>query len=263
MDILIFGNPLVGKPIATEHMSAPVMTRRFGCGSSMDKPIWRMSGRTMRAATVWEMKVAMTRIMAERTINTPYRLRWWTSLVILLAIVVSRPDEVTALPRQRPPAARMMIVQRKLLKSSLLRIPVPKNRIIGRTAITPMSPKTCSRWWLAHHRTIVAKVTRLMKYWTPVNLSFTGLMGTMVVPRPGWNVKTRRPQINRMQMMQTGSAIKNHVPQSTPGCMFCRAMMFCGDAIGDAAPPTLAAKAIPRTTAFANLESGGRFRKRG
>jgi phosphate transporter len=34
------------------------------------------------------------------------------------------------------------------------------------------------------------------------------------------------------------------LPQLMCGCMFCRAMMFCGEAIGDAAPPTLAANAI-------------------
>ena len=170
---------------------------------------------------------------------------------------------MTALPRQRPPAARMMIVQRKLLKSSLFRMPVPKNSIIGMMAITPMSPKMCSSWWLAHQSPMVASVTRVMKYWTPENLSFTGLMGTMVVPRPGWKVATNSPQINRIAMMQTGSATKNHVPQLMLGCMFCSAMMFCGEAIGDAAPPTLAASAIPRTSDLANLESGGRLRRRG
>lgn len=85
----------------------------------------------------------------------------------------------------------------------------------------------------------------------------------MVVPRPGWNVTTRRPQINNIEIMQTGSAMKNHVPQLTLGCMFCRAMMFWGDAIGEAAPPTLAARAIPKTKALANFESGGRFRSSG
>lgn len=109
----------------------------------------------------------------------------------------------------------------------------------------------------------MVNVTRLMKYWTPENLSLTGLMGTMVVPRPGWNVNTKRPQINRIEMMHTGSATKNHVPQLTLGCIFCSAMMFCGDAIGDAAPPTLAASAIPRTRAFEKCESGGRFRSSG
>lgn len=170
---------------------------------------------------------------------------------------------MTAFPRQRPPAARMMMVQRKLLKSSLFRMPVPKKSTMGMMAITPMSPKTCSSWWLAHHRPIVVRVTMVMKYWTPVNLSFTGLMGTMVVPRPGWNVATSKPQIRRIEIMQTGSAIKNQVPQLGPGCIFCRAIMFWGEAIGEAAPPTLAARAIPKTKAFANFESGGRFRSNG
>lgn len=103
----------------------------------------------------------------------------------------------------------------------------------------------------------------VMKYWTPENLSFTGLIGTMVVPRPGWNVTTNRPQTNRIEIIQTGNAMKNHVPQLGPGCIFWRAIIFCGDAIGDAAPPTLAASAIPKTNALANFESGGRFRSRG
>jgi hypothetical protein len=51
-----------------------------------------------------------------------------------VAMVWRRPEELTALPRARPPAARMMMVHRKLLKSSLVRMPVPKNRTIGMIA---------------------------------------------------------------------------------------------------------------------------------
>ncbi|KAI6853352.1 SPX domain-containing protein [Hortaea werneckii] len=55
-----------------------------------------------------------------------------------VAMVVRRPEEVTALPRARPPAARMMMVQRKLLKSSLVRMPVPKKARRGKMAMTPI-----------------------------------------------------------------------------------------------------------------------------
>ena len=103
----------------------------------------------------------------------------------------------------------------------------------------------------------------LMKYCTPVNLSFMGRMGTMLVPLPGWNVTRRRTQIRRMEMTQTGMATKNHMPQLGCGRIFCRAIMFCGEAIGEAAPPMLEANAIPRMSAFEKLESEGRLRRRG
>ena len=70
-DSLILGNPLVGKPIAAEHMSAEPMTRRFGWGSVMLAPTWWTNGRMMSAATVWLMNVAMTRIKAAKTTRTP------------------------------------------------------------------------------------------------------------------------------------------------------------------------------------------------
>ena len=70
-DLLILGNPLVGKPIAAEHMSAEPMTSRFGCGSFIPAPTWCTNGRIIRAATVWLMKVAMTRINAAKTTRTP------------------------------------------------------------------------------------------------------------------------------------------------------------------------------------------------
>lgn len=64
-------------------------------------------------------------------------------------------------------------------------------------------------------------------------------------------------------MMQTGREIKNHVPQLIAGYMFCKAMMFCGEAIGEAAPPTLEASAIPKMRALENRESDGRLRSIG
>ena len=110
------------------------------------------------------MNVATTRIRRANTTNTPYTLKPSTLSVMAWAIVCNKPELATALPRERPPAAKMMMVHRKLLKSSLVNIPVPKNRAIGMMAMTPMSPNTFSNSWLAHQRTIVARVVKMMKY---------------------------------------------------------------------------------------------------
>lgn len=88
-------------------------------------------------------------------------------------------------------------------------------------------------------------------------------MGTMVVPLPGWKVRTSRPQIRRIDIMQTGNAMKNQRPQEGSGFMFCSAMRFCGEAMGDAAPPMLDARAIPSSRALVMLESAGRLRRIG
>lgn len=90
------------------------------------------------------MKVAMTRIKAAKTTSTPYKLIPSTFSVMVPAIVCKSPEDETAFPSDKPPAARMMMVQRKLLKSSLVRMPVPKKATIGIMATTPISPKTCS-----------------------------------------------------------------------------------------------------------------------
>lgn len=110
---------------------------------------------------------------------------------------------------------------------------------------------------------MVPIVTMVMNHWIPVNLSLTERIGTMVVPRLGLKVIRRRTQMPRIERMQIGKAMKNQVPQLMAGSMFCNAMMFCGDAIGDAAPPMLEARAMPRITAFENRESVGRFRSIG
>ena len=135
------------------------------------------------------------------------------------AIVCRRPELETAFPRLRPPAARMMMVQRKLLKSSLVRIPVPKKRTMGMIATTPISPKMCSNWWEKHQRIMVPIVTMLMKYWTPVKGSRTGRMGIMSMPLEG-NVITSKIQIRTIDVIHTGSAMKNHMPQLGLGFMF-------------------------------------------
>lgn len=173
------------------------------------------------------------------------------------------PEELTAFPRERPPAARMMIVHKKLLKSSLVRIPVPKNKTSGIIAMTPMSPNTFSSWWEKHHNKIVARVVREMNHWTPEILSLAGRMGMMVVPLLGLKETSRRTQIAKIDIMQIGRATKNQLPQLGGGFMFCRAMMFWGLAIGEAIPPMLEASAIPRINAFENWESDGKFRNIG
>lgn len=64
-------------------------------------------------------------------------------------------------------------------------------------------------------------------------------------------------------MMQTGSATKNQTPQLGCGRIFWRAIMFWGEAMGEAAPPMFAASAMPRIRALENLESEGRLRRSG
>ena len=103
----------------------------------------------------------------------------------------------------------------------------------------------------------------VMNQCMPVKLSFTRLTGTMVVPFPGWKVTRSRSHTKMMEMKQTGIAIKNHVNQLGSGVICSKAMMFCGEAIGDAIPPIHAARAIPRIRALANLESAGRLRRIG
>jgi hypothetical protein len=157
----------------------------------------------------------------------------------------------------------MMMVQRKLLKSSLVSMPLPKKRTIGMIAMTPMSPNTVSSWWLKHHRIIVVSVVRITNHCVPVKRSLTDRMGTIVVPRLGLNVISRIAHIMRIERTQTGIEMKNQVPQLIGGYIFSSAMMFCGDAIGDAAPPTFAASAIPRMSALEKSDSGGRLRRSG
>ena len=69
--------------------------------------------------------------------------------------------------------------------------------------------------------------------------------------------------MRRIDIMQTGRAIKNQMPQEGWGRMFWRAMIFWGEAMGDAAPPMLLASAIPSMRALLKVESEGRFRRRG
>lgn len=259
----MLGKPLVGRPIAALAISTDAMTSRFGCGSLMPCPTSRTSGSTMSAATVWLMKVATTRMSAANVTTMLKSPKSPTSLVMLCAMVASRPDELTALPSAKPPAARMMMVHRKLLKSSLVRIPVPKNRTSGMIAITPMSPKMGCNWCDMHQRTMVRRVTMEMNHWIPVKRSLIGRMGTIVVFFPGCSVTRSITQMRMMERTETGSAMKNHVPQFGAGAMFCSAMRFCGLAMGLAMPPMLLARAIPNNRALLMLLSRGRFRSIG
>ena len=69
--------------------------------------------------------------------------------------------------------------------------------------------------------------------------------------------------MRRTEIMQTGRATKNQMPQLGWGRMFWRAIMFCGEAIGEAAPPMLDARAMPSMRALEKLESEGRLRRSG
>ena len=171
------------------------------------------------------MNVATTVIRPANTIMTPYSDMPSTEEVMDSAMVCRRPDELTALPNDRPPAARMMMVQRKLLKSSFVKMPVPKNRTRGMMATTPISPKMGSSWCDTHHSAMVTSVTILMNHCVPVNLSFRGRIGTISLS-PTLKLKRSRVQIKRIEMMQTGSATKNHTPQEGSGDIFCSAMRF-------------------------------------
>ena len=85
----------------------------------------------------------------------------------------------------------------------------------------------------------------------------------MVVPLPGLKVMSSRSQISKIEKMQTGKATKNQGPQPGWGRLFGRPMMFWGEAMGEAAPPMLEARAIPRMRAFEKGESEGRLRRSG
>ena len=98
-------------------------------------------------------------------------------------------------------------------------------------------------------------MVRVINHSAPENGSFMGRIGTMVVFRFILNVRSSSSQIPRIEMMHTGSETKNHAPQDGAGDIFSSAMMFCGDAIGDAIPPIFEASAIPKISAFGNSES--------
>ena len=66
-----------------------------------------------------------------------------------------------------------------------------------------------------------------------------------------------------MEIIQIGNATKNQVPQPGCGLMYKRATRFWGEAMGDAAPPMLEARAIPSKRAFDMLLSAGRLRRIG
>ena len=73
---------------------------------------------------------------------------------------------------------------------------------------------------------------------------------------PGWKVIRSSTQISRLEMTQTGMAMKNQVPHVGSGSIFCISkFVFCGDDIGEAAPPMFEAEGyshyqMPWTSAF-------------
>lgn len=105
-----FGKPLVGKPIAQEHNIADAITNRFGCGSGNERPISATNGTVIKAATVCETNVAITKTSDPKTAKTvkssaSINLDW-----IPDAKTVKRPETETALPNAKPPIARITMV---------------------------------------------------------------------------------------------------------------------------------------------------------
>lgn len=69
--------------------------------------------------------------------------------------------------------------------------------------------------------------------------------------------------MSKSKTMQTGMETANHWNQEGGGCMLPMATTFCGDEIGEAIPPTLAAIAIPMIKALAYVDFGGWLRRIG
>ena len=67
----------------------------------------------------------------------------------------------------------------------------------------------------------------------------------------------------KTEIEQRGMETSSHWGQVGGGFIFCRAMIFCGEEIGDAIPPMLEAKAIPRMRHRAYCELCGKVRRMG
>jgi tetratricopeptide (TPR) repeat protein len=72
-----------------------------------------------------------------------------------------------------------------------------------------------------------------------------------------------RYAMSKIEIMHTGMGTKNQLPYKGCGCMFWRAMRFCGLAMGEAAPPMFELSAMLRRKALVMSESAGRLRKMG
>jgi tetratricopeptide (TPR) repeat protein len=72
-----------------------------------------------------------------------------------------------------------------------------------------------------------------------------------------------RYAMSKIEIMHTGMETKNQLPYKGCGCMFWRAMRFCGLAMGEAAPPMFELSAMLRRKALVMSESAGRLRKMG
>ncbi|EDZ69604.1 hypothetical protein AWRI1631_143240 [Saccharomyces cerevisiae AWRI1631] len=165
------------------------------------------------AATVWETKVAITRITRPK-INTIMKIgSCSTCALINCAIVDNKPDELTALPRVVPPMAKTTIVHMKLLKSSEVRRPVPKKTTIGIIDMIPISPKIPEIWFERHQRTIVIMQTKVTNHCFRVNGSRDGCNCKIFTFGSGGKVMINSTQIAMTQIKHTGSAIINHSAQ--------------------------------------------------
>lgn len=105
-----FGNPEVGKPIAQEQIKAVAKTRILGCGSGRARPISAINGTMINAATVWDTNVAIIKTMKPKTAKMVNISEFFSFCWISCAIVASNPETVTALPKARPPIAKITIV---------------------------------------------------------------------------------------------------------------------------------------------------------
>lgn len=69
--------------------------------------------------------------------------------------------------------------------------------------------------------------------------------------------------MKKMEVEATGMDTANQPSQEMGGFMYSRAMRFCGDEMGDAIPPMLDARAIPRMSALEKDDLEGSVRRMG
>lgn len=128
----------------------------------------------------------------------------------------------------------------------------------------PMSPKNHASLLSTHHRTIVAIVTALTAHCVLVNGSLLTLTGLMTTFEPPARYDQRRiSQMQTTEVNETGIETLNQPIQEMGGFMYSSAMRFCGDEMGEAIPPMLEARAMPRMSAFENGDLDGRVRRMG
>lgn len=122
----------------------------------------------------------------------------------------------------------------------------------------PISPKMPVIREAMHQRKMVRTEMEMMNHCTPENLLSMVLMGTRwVFLELQLNVINKKIQMSNNDKTQTGNAMTNHWPHEGCGSMAPMAIMFWGEAIGEAIPPTLDARAIPKIRALMNWEPLG------